>query len=100
MVRILKMVAAGICVVMLASGAFYGWPIDTPRKADGLQERMTNCDRNIDELMRLHDEKIAPGTGDRIVVEGHVKACLAELKNYFYVTVARAKLKAKGVSSF
>ncbi|MFK0166456.1 hypothetical protein [Rhizobium sp. NPDC090279] len=100
MTGILKMIVAGICVVLLASGAFTRWPIASARKTDDLQKRMTDCDQNIDQLVRLHDGDIETLAWDRNAVEGNVKACLTELKDYFYVTVARTKLKAKGVPSF
>lgn len=94
-----KMIVVGVCL-LIASGAVNGWPLTTERKADGLQKRMTECDKNIDELIRFHDGEAGTATRDRKFVEGNVKACLSELKNYFYVTVARTKLKARGVSGF
>ncbi|MBB6484759.1 hypothetical protein [Rhizobium lusitanum] len=87
-------------MVLLASGALNGWPLDTERQADGLQKQMTDCDRNIDVLMRFRNGEAGTEKLDRKVVEGRVKTCLGELKNYFYVTVARTKLKARGVSTF
>lgn len=93
------MIVVGICL-MIASGAVNGWPLTTARKPDDLQKRMTDCDRNIDELIRLHDGEGGTVTWDRSVVEGKVKMCLSELRSYLYVTVARTKLKARGVSSF
>lgn len=94
-----KMIVVGVCL-MIASGAVNGWPLATERKADGLQKRMTECDRNIDELIRFHDGQAGAAASDRKVVEANVKVCFSELKNYFYVTVARTKLKARGVSGF
>ncbi|MFJ6321491.1 MULTISPECIES: hypothetical protein [unclassified Rhizobium] len=97
---ILKLVVAGAFVVLLASGALNGWPLNTERQADGLQKQITDCDRNIDVLMRFRNHDAGTENLDRKVVEGRVKTCLGELKNYFYVTVARTKLKAKGISNF
>ncbi|MGG6897646.1 hypothetical protein [Rhizobium sp. BR 315] len=97
---ILKLVATGAFMMIVASGALNRWPLDAERQADGLQKQMTDCDQNIDVLMRYHNGEAEVTKWDRNVVEGKVKACLSELKNYFYVTVARTKLKAKRVSSF
>ncbi|ENN89678.1 hypothetical protein RHSP_70065 [Rhizobium freirei PRF 81] len=97
---ILKLTAAGALMMVVASGALNRWPLDAEREADGLQKQMTDCDQSIDALMRYHDGEAEAARGDRRVVEGKVKICLFELKNYFYVTVARTRLKARRISSF
>jgi hypothetical protein len=100
MIGILKMVVVGVCMTIFSLGTFGKWPVNSARNTENLQQRMTDCDRNIDQLIRLHDGDVEAVAWDRKVVEGDVKACLSELGTYFYATVARTKLKAKGVRSF